>query len=98
MLDAEGRDYMRGIIGKLCDIEWPSIVCRPADAAVVQQDEFVGRCESINETRIPIRAGRTEAIEDRSGRPLPIRRQTMLASSTATVLNDSGGIRHRPQG
>jgi hypothetical protein len=69
---------MRGIIGKLCDIEWPSIVCRPADAAVVQQDEFVGRCESINETRIPIRAGRTEAIEDQ-------KRSALADSSTNDV-------------
>ena len=32
---------MRGISSELRDVEWLSIVCRAADAAVVQQDEFV---------------------------------------------------------
>ena len=34
----------------------------------------------------------------RSGCPFPIRRQTIWAPLTATVVSDSAGIRHRPQG
>ena len=45
-LETERLDYMRGIVSKLRNVEWLSVVRGAADAAVVEQDEFVGRRES----------------------------------------------------
>ena len=39
-----------------------------ADAAVIQQDQFVARRESINERSIPVSARRREAIQDQKER------------------------------
>jgi len=71
MIDTESLDYTRGIIGKLCYLERLSIVCRAADTAVVQQDEFVGRCESISERWAPVCTRHTEAIQDHKRRTFP---------------------------
>ena len=64
MFETQRLNYVRGISSKLRDVEWLSIVCRAADASVVQQDQFVRRRESINERRIPVCTRRTEAIQD----------------------------------
>ena len=64
MFETQRLNYVRGIIGELRNIEWLSVVRRTANAAVVEQDEFVRRCESINERRIPVCTRRTEAIQD----------------------------------
>ena len=71
MFETQRLDYVRGIIGELRNVEWLSVVCRTANAAVVQQDEFVRRCESINERRIPVCTRRTEAIQDQKRPALP---------------------------
>ena len=81
-LDAEGLDYMRGISSKLRDVERLSIICRAADAAVVQQDQFVRRRECINKRRIPVCTCRTEAIQDDKRSALP-----------DSAINDSSAIK-----
>ena len=55
---------MCGISSQLRYVEWLSIICRAANTAVVQQDEFVRRRESINERWIPVCTCRAEAIQD----------------------------------
>jgi hypothetical protein len=71
MFEPQRLNYVRGVIGELRNVEWLSIVRRTANAAVVEQDEFVRRCESINERRIPVCTRRTEAIQDQKRSALP---------------------------
>ena len=63
MFEAQRLNYVRGIIGELRNVERLSVVRRTANAPVVEQDEFVRRCESINERRIPVCTRRTEPIQ-----------------------------------
>ena len=71
MFETQRLNYVRSIIGELRNVEWLSVVLRTANAAVVEQDEFVRRCESINERRIPVCTRRTEAIQDQKRLALP---------------------------
>ena len=71
MFEAQHLNYLRGIIGELRNVEWLSVVRRTANAAVVEQDEFVRRRESINERWIPVCTRRTEAIQDQKRSALP---------------------------
>ena len=74
MFETQRLNYVRCIIGELRNIEWLSVVHRTANAPVVEQDEFVRRCESINERRVPVCTRRTEAIQDQKRPPFPMRR------------------------
>ena len=71
MFEPQCLNYVRGIIGELRYIEWLAVVSRTANAAVVEQDELVRRCESINERRIPVCTRRTETIQDQKRPALP---------------------------
>ena len=66
MFETQRLNYVRGIIGELRNVEWLSVVRRTANAPAVEQAEFVRRCESINERRIPVCTRRTEAIQDQT--------------------------------
>jgi len=61
----------------LCDAEWFSIIGRATDPAVIDEDQLVERRESIDERRIPVGAGRGEAIQH----------QKRLAIANSTITN-----------
>ena len=79
MFETQRLNYVRGIMGELGNVEWLSVVRRTANAAVVEQDEFVLRRESINERRIPVCTRRTKAIQD----------QKRSAASDSAINNSS---------
>ena len=64
-------DYSRSIIGELGDIKWPSVIRGAADPTVVEEDELVGRCEAVDERRIPVGARRGEAIQEQERSAIP---------------------------
>ena len=55
---------MRGVVRKPSDVEWLSVIGRVPDSAMIQEDEFVGRRESIKECRVPVSARCSEPIQD----------------------------------
>ncbi len=63
-LETERLDYVRGIISEPGDVEWPPVVGRIADPAVVEKDQLVGRCEPMDEQRIPVAARCGESVQD----------------------------------
>ena len=63
-LDTEHLNYSRGIIGEFSNIKWLPVVCGATDSAIVEEDELVGRRESVDKRRIPVRACRGETIQD----------------------------------
>ena len=63
-LETERLDYVRGIMSEPGDVEWPPVVTRTADPAVVEEDQLVGRREAMNERRIPVAARRGESVQD----------------------------------
>src|SRR5262249_4214873 len=71
MLETKCVDNTRSIISELSDVESLSVIGRAPDPAVVDKDHLVRRCEAIDERRIPIRAGRREAVQDEKRRAIP---------------------------
>ena len=63
-LELERLDYPRRVARKFGDVEWRSIVVRGADAAVVEEDNFIGGRESVDERWVPVGARRGEPVED----------------------------------
>src|SRR5436309_13990914 len=61
-LETERLDYVSGVISEPGDVEWPPVVGRTADPAVVQKDHLVGGCEPMDEQRIPIGARCSESV------------------------------------
>jgi hypothetical protein len=43
-LELERLDHARSVVRELVDIEWRAIIRGSANAAVVDEDELVGRC------------------------------------------------------
>ena len=64
MFETQRLNYSRGITGELGNIKWLSVACGATDSAIVEENEFVRRCESINERRIPVRTCRGETIHE----------------------------------
>jgi hypothetical protein len=58
---------MRGVLGKPGDVEWLSIIARARDPAVIEQNELLDGCESIDERRVPVLVCRGEAIQHQKG-------------------------------
>jgi hypothetical protein len=78
--ELERLDYVRGVVRELVDIEWRAIISGSADAAVVEEDELVGRRQAFDERRIPIGAGRGQPIENQQRSPAP---KPMISDSSA---------------
>jgi hypothetical protein len=71
VLYAERFHYSRRIIGELGDIKWASVVSGATDAAIVEEDDLVGRRESVEKRRIPIRTCRRESVQDHERSAIP---------------------------
>jgi hypothetical protein len=70
-LELERRDHSLSVVCELVDIEWRAIIRGSANAAIVEEDEFVGRHQPFDERRIPIGAGRGQPIENQQRSPVP---------------------------
>ena len=70
-LEPERLDHARGVVGELVDIEWRAVIRGSANAAVVEEDELVGRRQPFDERGIPIGTGRGQAIENQQRSPAP---------------------------
>ena len=51
------------IIGEFSNIKWLPVVGGATDSAIVEEDKLVGRRESVDKRRIPVRACRGETIQ-----------------------------------
>jgi len=49
MLETKCVDNASCIIGEPCDAEWPSVIGRAPDPAMIEKDELTRRCKSIDE-------------------------------------------------
>src|SRR6266508_174471 len=80
MLERERLDHSRSVVRELVDIEWRSVIRGSANAAVVEEDKFVGRRQPVDERGIPISAGRSQAIKNQQRSPAP---NPMVSDSSA---------------
>src|SRR5437870_11928192 len=69
-LEAQRFNYMRGVVRKPSDVERLSVIGRVPDSAMIQEDAFVGRSESIKECRVPVSARCSEPIQDAERRAI----------------------------
>src|SRR5439155_17188595 len=70
-LEIERVDHSRGVVCELADIEWSSIIGGSANAAVIEEDQFVGRRQPFDERGIPVGTGCGQPIEDQQRSPAP---------------------------
>src|SRR5207249_6727409 len=70
-LETERLDYVRGIMSEPGDVEWPPVVGRTADPAVVEKNQLAVRGEPVNEQRIPVGTRRTESVQNQKGATIP---------------------------
>ena len=70
-LETERLDYVRGIMSEPGDVEWPLVVTRTADPAVVEKNQLAVRGEPVNEQRIPVGTRRTESVQNQKGPTIP---------------------------
>jgi hypothetical protein len=70
-LETERLDYVCGIIREASDIEWPPVVGRTADPAVIEKNHLVVRREPVDEQRIPVGTRRTESVQNQKWATIP---------------------------
>jgi hypothetical protein len=94
-LDTEHLNYSRAIIGEFSNIKWLPVVCGATDSAIVEEDKLVGRRESVDKRRIPVRACRGETIQDQE-RSAPS--NSMISDLRSVDLNCANQLtKHRRQ-
>jgi len=94
-LDTEHLNYSRGIVRKLGNIKWLSIVCGATDSAIVQENELVGRREPVDKRGIPVRTCRSETIQDHEWPAMTNSAITDLRPSDLEFLERLIGYRRR---
>src|SRR6266496_1285657 len=70
-LELKRLDHSRGVVRELADIEWNSIICGSANAAIIEEDQLVGRRQPFDERGIPVGTGCGQPIEDQQRSPAP---------------------------
>jgi hypothetical protein len=79
----------------LGDIKWLSIVRGPADSAIVEEDELIGRCKPVDKQRIPVRTCSGETIQDYQRPAIPNPTTTNLHSIELELFERLIGHRRR---
>ena len=91
-LELERLNHSPSVVGELGDIEGRFAIRGKPDAAVVEEDDLVGRRELVDEGGVPVGARRGQAVEDQQWSPLPRRRQAIRPPSTGIVAIGSLAI------